>query len=143
MTMQDHLLILRKLTVLSMAARSIPYLRGSVSVSETPTDLCRQNNVTGYPQMNLYHDGVFQITYEDIRSHEVIVSFIKEHTGVSDPSHSPPPLELPENDLQTPYSDRNPQGEVLALNPETFPSVVASGDVFVKFFAPWWVFRFH
>jgi thioredoxin domain-containing protein 5 len=140
MTMQDHSSILRKLTVLSMAARSFPYLRGSISVSETPTDLCLQNNVTGYPQMNLYHDGVFQITYEGIRSHEVIMSFIKEHTGVSDPSHSLPPPELPEDDLQTPYNDRNPQGEVLVLNPETFQGVVSSGDVFVKFFAPWWVF---
>jgi thiol-disulfide isomerase/thioredoxin len=143
MAMQDHSLILRRLTVLSMAARSIPYLSGSISVSEMPTDLCGQNGVTGYPQMNLYHDGVFQTTYEGIRSHEVIANFIKEHTGVSDSSHSPPPPELPENDPQTPYSDRNPQGEVLALNPETFPSVVASGDVFVKFFAPWWVFHFH
>ena len=119
------------------------HLRGSVSVSEAPTDLCSHNGVSGYPQMNLYHDGVYQITFEGMRNHELIVSFIKEHTGVSDPPHSPPPPELPEHDLQIPYSDRNPQGEVLALNPETFPSIVASGDVFVKFFAPWWVSRFH
>jgi hypothetical protein len=126
-----------------MAARSIPYLRGSVPVSETPTDLCRQNGVDGYPQMNLYHDGVFQMTFKGMRSHEHVVNFIKEQTGVTDPSRSPPPPELPEHDLQTPHSDRNPQGEVLVLNPETFPSVVASGDVFIKFFAPWWVFRLH
>ena len=112
-------------------------------MSETPTDLCRQNGVNGYPQMNLYNDGVFRITFEGTRSRELIVNFIEEHTGVSDPSRTLPPPELPEHNLQTPHSDRNPQGEVLVLNPETFPSVVASGDVFIKFFAPWWVFCFH
>jgi thiol-disulfide isomerase/thioredoxin len=113
-----------------------------VSLSDTLTDLCRENDVSGYPQMNLYHDGVFQITFEGVRSHERIVNFIKEHTGVSEPSRDVPPPELPENDLQTPHNDKNPHGEVLALNPETFPSVVANGNVFIKFFAPWWVFRF-
>ena len=92
--------------------------------------------------MNLYHDGVFQITFEGGRNHERIVDFIKEHTEMSEPSRSAPSPELPEHNLQTPRSDRNPHGEVLALNPETFPGVVANGDVFVKFFAPWWVFRF-
>ena len=92
--------------------------------------------------MNLYHDGVFQITFEGARNHEHIVDFIKEHTEVSEPSRSEPPPELPEHDLQTPHSQRNPHGEVLALTPETFPDVVANGDVFVKFFAPWWVFLF-
>jgi hypothetical protein len=92
--------------------------------------------------MNLYHDGEFQTTFEGVRSHERIVDFIKERTAVSESSRDAPPPELPEHDLQTPHSDRNPHGEVLALNPETFPVVVAGGDVFVKFFAPWWAFRF-
>jgi len=48
-----------------------------------------------------------------------------------------PPPELPEQELQLPPVDLNPLGEVLALTPETFPNVIADGDVFVKFFAPW------
>lgn len=125
-----------------MVARLIPFPRDSVTLSETPTDLCHANGVEGYPQMNLYHDGVFQITFQGARSHELIVNFIKEHTGVSESSRSAPPPELPEHDLQTPHSQRNPHGEVLTLTPETFPNVVVDGDVFVKFFAPWWVFGF-
>jgi hypothetical protein len=92
--------------------------------------------------MNLYHDGAYQTTFEGVRSHERIVDFIEEWTAVSESSDDAPPPELPEQDLQTLNSDRNPHGEVLALNPETFPVVVADGNVFVKFFAPWWVFRF-
>jgi thiol-disulfide isomerase/thioredoxin len=65
--------------------------------------------------------------------------FIEEHTGVSKPSYSVPPPELPEHDLQTLHNERNPHGEVLALTPESFAGIVADGDVFVKFFAPWWV----
>ncbi|KAI0250506.1 thioredoxin-domain-containing protein [Lactifluus subvellereus] len=100
-------------------------------------DLCNANGVSGYPHMNLYRDGTLQATFVGLRSHERIVDFIEEHTGVSEPSRSAPPPELPEHDLQTPHSGRNPHGEVLALTPETFPSVVTDGDVFVKFFAPW------
>ena len=105
--------------------------------SETPTDLCNENGVKGYPQMNLYHDGAFKLMFEGVRSHERIVSFLKEHTEVSEPSRNEPPPDLPEHDLQTPHSQRNPHGEVLVLTPETFPNVVANGDVFVKFYAPW------
>lgn len=90
--------------------------------------------------MNLYHDGVFQLKFEGVRSHERVVDFIKQHTEVSEPSRDAPPPELPEHDLQTPHSERNPHGEVLALTPETFSSVVTNGDIFVKFFAPWCVF---
>jgi len=91
--------------------------------------------------MNLYVDGEHKAKFKGSRSHERIVKFIKQHTGVSEPSRSAPPPELPEHDLQTSHSERNPHGEVLALTPETFSSVIAGGDVFVKFFAPWWVSR--
>lgn len=110
-----------------------------------PTDLCTENGVGFYPQMNLYHDGVFQVTFAGARSHERIADFINEHTGVSEPSPSAPPPPPPPSEVklqtQTSISERNPHGEVLALTPETFPSVVAGGDVFVKFFAPWCVFH--
>ena len=33
----------------------------------------------------------------------------------------------------------NPNGEVLALEPNTFNAVLKEGPVFIKFFAPWFV----
>jgi hypothetical protein len=120
-----------------MVARPFTFMQGSDTFSDKPIDLCNANDVTGYPQMNLYHDGTFQATFEGERSHERVMYFITQHTGVSGPSRSPPQPELPEYDLEIPHSGRNPHGEVLALTPETFPSVIADGDVFVKFFAPW------
>jgi hypothetical protein len=105
-----------------------------------PTDLCNENGVTGYPEMQLYHDGALRVTFEGVRNYERITHFIEEHTGVPEPSFSAPPPEVPEHALQTSHNERNPHGEVLALTPESFAGVVAGGDVFVKFFAPWWVF---
>jgi hypothetical protein len=87
--------------------------------------------------MNLYHDGVFQAAFDGVRVYERLVGFIEEQTGVPEPSLSAPPPELSENEVQTSPVERNPHGEVLALTPETFPSVIADGGVFVKFFAPW------
>ncbi len=91
--------------------------------------------------MQLYHDGTLQVTFEGVRDYERIIHFIEEHTGMSKPSDSAAPPALLENDLQTSHNERNPHGEVLALTPETFMGVVAGGDVFVKFFAPWWAFH--
>lgn len=92
--------------------------------------------------MQLYHDGVLRVTFEGVRNYELITRFIEEHTGAPEPSFSVPPPEVPEHALQTSHNERNPHGEVLALTPESFAGVVAGGDVFVKFFAPWWVFHF-
>ena len=120
---------------------SIFISRSSVPLSKMPTDLCNKNGVTGYPEMKLYHDGALQATFEGVREYERIIHFIEEHTGVSKPSDSAALSELPESDLQTSHDELNPHGEVLALTPETFAGVVAGGNVFVKFFAPWWVFH--
>jgi hypothetical protein len=89
--------------------------------------------------MNLYHDGTLQATYVGLRSHERIVNFIEKQTGMSVPSPGSQPPDPPTNDLEITRTERNPHGEVLALTPETFSSVIADGGVFVKFFAPWWV----
>ena len=107
-----------------------------------PTDLCNENGVVGYPEMKLYHDGELQVTFEGKREYERIIHFIEEHASLPKPSDSAALSELPDSDLQTSHYERNPHGEVLALTPETFASVVASGNVFVKFFAPWWAFHF-
>ncbi|KAN0140166.1 Thioredoxin-like fold [Lactarius tabidus] len=104
-------------------------------------DLCTDNGVKGYPQMNIYQDGVYKAQFKGARVYERLVEFLEKHTGVPAPSFDTPlpePPELPEQELQIPpVVERNPHGEVLALTPETFPNVVADGDVFVKFFAPW------
>jgi hypothetical protein len=114
--------------------------RGSLFLlSDMPIDLCNENGIAGYPEMQLYHDGARQVTFEGVRDYENIVHFIEEHTGVFKPSNGAALSELPESDRQTTHNERNPHGEVLALTPETFEGVVAGGDVFVKFFAPWWV----
>ena len=105
--------------------------------SEKHTDLCTENGVTGYPHMNLYHDGVFKVQFKGARVYERLIDFLETHTGVSGPSFNEPPPELPEQELQMPSVDRNPHGEVLALTPDSFPYVITDGDVFVKFFAPW------
>jgi hypothetical protein len=91
--------------------------------------------------MNMYLDGVYKAQFKGARVYERLVEFLEEHTGVPAPSFdipAPEPPELPEKELQIPpVVERNPHGEVLALTPETFPNVIADGDVFVKFFAPW------
>lgn len=122
-----------------MVARPVYVSRGSAPLSNVPIDLCNDNGIAGYPEIQLYHDGALQVTFEGARDYERIMHFIEEHTGVSKPSYTAPPPEVPEHDLQTSHNERNPHGEVLALTPETFASVVADGDVFIKFFAPWWV----
>jgi hypothetical protein len=125
--------------VLSTVARPFSFL--SVPLSEMSTDLCNENGIAGYPEMKLYHDGALQATFEGVRDYERIIHFIEEHTGVSKPSNTAVLSELPESVIQTSHDERNPHGEVLVLTPETFASVIAGGDVFVKFFAPWWVFQ--
>jgi hypothetical protein len=122
-----------------MVARPFSFLGALFLCLILPADLCNENGVAGYPEMQLYHDGVRQVTFEGVRDYERIIHFIEEHTGVSKPSDTAVLSELPESDLQTSHNERNPHGEVIALTPETFEGVVAGGDVFVKFFAPWWV----
>ncbi|KAH9927854.1 thioredoxin-domain-containing protein [Amylocystis lapponica] len=113
-------------------------------------DLCRQNNVDGYPQMNLYRDGQFLETFHGSRELELLTAYLAEHAQpTSLPSH---PTEtasaqvLEENvaidasvvrAVESQTEDINPDGSVLVLGEKTFQQVVDQGKVFVKFFAPW------
>ncbi|KAF8217811.1 hypothetical protein K438DRAFT_1795686 [Mycena galopus ATCC 62051] len=74
-------------------------------------DLCDAQNVKGYPQMNLYRDGVTQ--------------------GASPPP-PPPPAAPP---VHAPVL--NPTGEVIVLTPDNFQAHLDQGAAFVKFYAPW------
>lgn len=109
-------------------------------------DLCSENKVNGYPQINLYKDGVFVETFKGSRDHDRIADFLKTHTSVTLPITPPesaappaPPIveepEIPEE----PAIVYNPIGQVLKLTPETFSALAKEGNIFVKFFAPWCV----
>lgn len=116
-------------------------------------DLCSEKGVTGYPQMNLYHNGEFVDTFTKNRQFDLLVDYLGQHavpTGVavSDSTveekvfaTAPPPEPTPVVDeplrVQAPRVDPNPAGEVVKLTTETFDSFLSQGPAFVKFFAPW------
>ncbi|KZT13191.1 thioredoxin-domain-containing protein [Laetiporus sulphureus 93-53] len=123
-------------------------------------DLCRQNRVDGYPQMNLYRDGDFVEAYKQARTFEFLTEYLAKHaepttvptpTAVVEPTLEPTPAPVPAPALQVnappeyrddsrfkvPAKDYNPKGAVLSLSDETFRSAADEGHLFVKFFAPW------
>ncbi|EIM85449.1 thioredoxin-domain-containing protein [Stereum hirsutum FP-91666 SS1] len=107
-------------------------------------DLCSENKVNGYPQINLYKDGVLVETFKGSRDHDRIADFLKTHTSVTLPitppesaaPPAPPVVEEPEIP-EEPAIVYNPIGQVLKLTPETFSTLAKEGNMFVKFFAPW------
>ncbi|KAI0951633.1 hypothetical protein AcV7_007680 [Taiwanofungus camphoratus] len=113
-------------------------------------DLCRQNGVDGYPQMNLYHDGRFIETYKGSREFELLTSYLSLHAEPTAVPEPPPVVTaapvLAVNDevtnrelsgVHTSSKPINPTGSVLPLDENTFRDTVKEGKVFVKFFAPW------
>ncbi|KAH8105423.1 thioredoxin-domain-containing protein [Cristinia sonorae] len=114
-------------------------------------DLCRDNNVDGYPQMNLYRDGEFVDTYKKSREFDLLTAYISDQLKVKPTATTESTPLLPavtESVLDTQQliaesftlpdqKTYNPSGEVIALNGRTFPEVVSGGHIFVKFFAPW------
>ena len=126
-------------------------------------DLCNDNGISGYPQMNLYKDGQFVKTYRKDRELNLLIEFLDgyaEQTGSAEglavvpptdvpadaavaspnadkavkPTPTPPPAVRVQNQSRT---NANPKGEVVVLNPATFDSFLAQGPAFVKFYAPW------
>ncbi|KAJ3482266.1 hypothetical protein NLI96_g7101 [Meripilus lineatus] len=102
--------------------------------------------IDGYPQMNLYRDGVYVETFEEPRDYDTLVEYLSKHaerktpSGTSQETTSQPHPEAPA-DGATPHSNNhvlyNPTGTVTSLNEATFADLVNAGHVFVKFFAPW------
>lgn len=121
------------------------------------SDLCRDNNVDGYPQMNLYRDGQFVDTYKKARDFELITAYLDEHiepkeTSTPEPTPtpvpSPPVVSVPTPDTRELIAETfklpdektyNSAGNVVILNEKSFTDTVAEGHVFVKFYAPWYV----
>lgn len=124
-------------------------------------DLCNDNGVGGYPQMNLYRDGEFVDTYHEDREFHLLLEYLGAHaesTGtqstqtpeeVNMPTPAPSPTEQeatptptpsPTPDrlvVQAPRTDANPSGTVIPLDVQSFDAFLAQGPAFIKFFAPW------
>jgi protein disulfide-isomerase-like protein len=112
-------------------------------------DLCTENGVTGYPQMNLYRNGQFVETFTKDRDFDILVDFLLAHAEPTSNSLSPSTaveqeelaaeiVPVDENSaVQVSQAEFNPSGEVISLTSETFESFVAQAPTFVKFFAPW------
>lgn len=112
-------------------------------------DLCRKNNIDGYPQMNLYKDGKYLETFNQARGLDILTNYIAVH---AEPHNSPapeppskgaaPPATAEKDELAeqiVSHEDYNPTGTVLSLDEKNFRETVDKGHVFVKFFAPWYV----
>lgn len=112
-------------------------------------DLCEENKITYFPQLNLYRNGEFIDTFNGGRDYDVLQDYIKKY---AEPTSTPlplstttiftvPPITKPEEILhiQTSRPAVNPSGSVLLLNPNNFQEVIDQGSIFIKFFAPWYV----
>ena len=105
-------------------------------------DLCSQNGVNGYPQMNLYKNGHFVETFKKARSienlHEFLLPYTRNGRPTSQNFETDEVLLSVEPEIpRKPEFVPNPQGVVLALDPSNFKRVMGEGPMFVKFFAPW------
>ena len=104
------------------------------------TDLCNENGVSGYPQLNMYNDGKFVEQFRKAREPELLRAFMKQHAR--------PESSVQEEKVQTvqevarPPTRRpvNPSGEVLVLDTTNFEREISRGPIWIKFYAPWYVF---
>ncbi|KAI1792500.1 thioredoxin-domain-containing protein [Ganoderma leucocontextum] len=110
-------------------------------------DLCRKNNVDGYPQMNLYKDGKYLETFSQSRTIDILTNYLAAHAE----PRNPPAAESSSKETASPvtpdkdelaeqiasHEDLNPTGTVLSLDEKNFRQIIDKGHVFVKFFAPW------
>ncbi|KAG2357198.1 thioredoxin-like protein [Suillus spraguei] len=112
-------------------------------------DLCTENGVTGYPQMNLYRNGQFVETFTKDRDYDILVDFLLARadptsislltsTAVEQEEMAAEIVPVDENSMvQASPAEFNPSGDVISLTSETFDNFVAQAPTFVKFFAPW------
>ncbi|KAI9560271.1 hypothetical protein GHT06_014286 [Daphnia sinensis] len=92
----------------------------------TATSLCSQQDVTGYPTLKFFSKGVAESQrHRGPRDLSSLLSFIKETLG------------LPENKEKVVETNTEPLKGAVELSEDNFHEHVASGEHFVKFFAPW------
>lgn len=131
--------------------------RSARATTDAFPDLCNDNGVNGYPQMNLYRNGEFVDTYNANREFHLLLEYLNAHAEpmgtaqevVPSPALAPAPTEqeatptptpTPAADplvVQTPRTDANPSGTVVSLDVQTFDNFLSQGPAFIKFFAPW------
>lgn len=108
-------------------------------------DLCRKNNVDGYPQMNLYKDGKYLETFNQARTLDILTNYLADHAEPRNPPAPEPTAKETASDkdeLAEQIASReefNAAGTVLSLDENNFRQTIDKGYVFVKFFAPWYV----
>ncbi|CAG8756223.1 28604_t:CDS:2 [Gigaspora margarita] len=101
-------------------------------------DFCNLHEVTGYPTLNLYKNGVKIDGYLKSRDFDSLSEYIKnkaeEEYESKTPNDNTDILIVPDDEDFIPP---NPSGTVISLNSENFEELTKYGPWFVKFFAPW------
>lgn len=93
-------------------------------------DKCRELEVAGWPQLNIYRNGEFVDSFQKNRELDLLMEYLDEYINAEIPPPPPPPHKAPTRIL-------NPEGKVLELDEQNFSNEIKNGGVFVKFFAPW------
>ncbi|TFK35040.1 protein disulfide isomerase [Crucibulum laeve] len=96
-------------------------------------DLCDENGIKGYPTLLMFEDGKIVDQYKGNREMDDLKVFIKRHIKDT----PPPPQVAPPFEPELPRPILNPAGELLVVTGKTFPTIIAQGPTFVKFYAPW------
>lgn len=107
-------------------------------VSDVFTDLCSENDVSGYPQLNLYKDGQFVEVFKEARELDKLRDYIASH---AEPRavQADAKGKVDEVGIEETAEEHNPNGTVMVLNDATFDKAIQDGHIFVKFYAPWFV----
>ncbi|KAL0575530.1 hypothetical protein V5O48_006453 [Marasmius crinis-equi] len=119
-------------------AQSNPGIRLAQVNCVTHGDLCNENGVSGYPQLNMYSDGKFVEQFRKAREPEILREFMKKHARPEPEPETEPEVKVAEEPSHPPVrAPVNPSGEVLVLEPKSFHRAITDGPIWVKFFAPW------
>ncbi|KAF8934851.1 hypothetical protein BGZ58_005413 [Dissophora ornata] len=92
-------------------------------------DVCEDNDVTGYPSLQLFRDGRKVNVYKGARSLEEMSEFVRTKAE-----------EFAKEAGKDNSSDSavNPLGQVIALDPKTYDSALKDGQPWlIEYYAPW------
>jgi thioredoxin domain-containing protein 5 len=98
-------------------------------------DLCTENHVTGYPQMNFYNEGQYIDTFKKGRELNILTKFLEE----KEEKYGAPKKAAAMEDVfeETSSVVLNSHGLVVPITPDTFLHTIAQGPTLVKYYAPW------
>merc|ERR1711988_1066415 len=97
---------------------------GKVDCTEQ-TGLCSAQDITGYPTLKFFKDGV---KYQGNRDLSSLEEFINESLGIEVAEEKPAVTET-ENAIV--------ESSLHILSEGSFKETISSGDTFIKFYAPW------